>query len=309
MDYFNIKIKDRPLFKLVLGLGNLNFAQIEHLVEIYSELDVDIFDIAPSKEAIECVFETLEKNNKKRENFLFCLSFALFSDKHNKIALLNKKKCKKCMKCVKKCPQKAISFNVFPEIDKKKCIGCQKCSCSAIDFHDEKTISAKHAAKLAIENKIQIVEMHCSVSKTKEIKQQFIELNKHFEGPISVCFSREKLSEEKLIKLVEFFIEIRNGKQLIIQADGFGMTGEYNSFKSTLNAVSNAQIFQRFYKFDNFNLFISGGTNEKTAILAKMCDIKFSGITVGSCARKIVENKNKEQAFKIAKKLIQSVKN
>ena len=87
MDYFNIKIKDRPLFKLVLGLGNLNFAQIEHLVEIYSELDVDIFDIAPSKEAIECVFETLKKNNKKRENFLFCLSFALFSDKHNKIKL------------------------------------------------------------------------------------------------------------------------------------------------------------------------------------------------------------------------------
>ena len=55
-----------------------------------------------------------------------------------------------------------------------------------------------------------------------------------------------------------------------------------------MQAVATAEIVQ------NANLpvyiMLSGGTNSKTAELARMCGIDFNGIAVGSYARKIVSN-------------------
>ena len=62
---------------------------------------------------------------------------------------------------------------------------------------------------------------------------------------------------------------------------------------------------------------ISGGTNAKTAELAKMCNIKYNAIAVGSYARKIVREyidredflENEEvfnSALKIAKELVET---
>ena len=63
---------------------------------------------------------------------------------------------------------------------------------------------------------------------------------------------------------------------------------------------------------------LSGGTNSRTAELARMCDIDYNGIAVGSYARKIVSNyvssddflQNElkfNQALEIARKLVQTV--
>ena len=60
---------------------------------------------------------------------------------------------------------------------------------------------------------------------------------------------------------------------------------------------------------------LSGGTNSKTAELAKMCSINYNGIAIGTYARKIVSRyiersdflTNKyifEDALKIAKELV-----
>ena len=73
----------------------------------------------------------------------------------------------------------------------------------------------------------------------------------------------------------------------IIQADGIPMSGSDDSYKTTLQAVAMAEIIQ------NANLpvhiVLSGGTNSKTAELAKLCGINYMGIAVGSWARKIVK--------------------
>ncbi len=53
---------------------------------------------------------------------------------------------------------------------------------------------------------------------------------------------------------------------------------------------------------------MSGGTNEKTSELAKMCCLRYKGIGIGSYARKIVRNKNLDDAIIEAKKLIESCK-
>ena len=65
-------------------------------------------------------------------------------------------------------------------------------------------------------------------------------------------------------------------------------------------------------------MILSGGTNSKTTELAKMCNIKYSGVAIGSYARKIVKrwversdfwtNPNVvKSALEVAKPLIDSV--
>lgn len=309
MEYIIDKLNYGHLFKLVLGLGNLNYEQIKYIIQIYSNTKMDIIDLPCDQRAIDLVFETLKNKNFNIENFVYCLSFALNDDKHNMCAFVNNQKCKKCYKCLKYCPQKAIYIkekNVL--IDSNKCIGCQKCKCKAILYKNKFSISEFDAVKLANKNNINIIELHASISKTKTIKKTFDNLNTHFDGIISVCFSREYLSENKLLKLTEYFIKKRQNKPLIIQADGFSMSGGDNNYFSTLNAVSCTQLFQKYLKLPCFYLFISGGTNEKTAQLASLSNIKYTGITVGSYARKIIENVNMDTAIINAKRLVELCK-
>lgn len=303
------KLKDENLFKLVLGLGNLNFEEIKYIINVYSNTKTDIIDLPPNQEAIDIVFKELKNNNKNINDFLYSLSFAIESDKHNSFAFINNAKCKKCYKCIKQCPRSAIYVkenNVI--IDKRLCIGCQKCKCKAISYKNKYFISGFDAIKLANKNNVKIIELHASISKTKMIKQAFDNLNNNFNGIISVCFSREYLSEYKLINLTEYFIKQRQNKPLIIQADGFSMSGGENDFSSTINAVSCAQLFQKYLNVPNFYIFISGGTNETTSQLAKLANIQYSGITVGSYARKIIKNVSNEIAINNAKRLVEKCK-
>ena len=125
----------------------------------------------------------------------------------------------------------------------------------------------------------------------------------------------DKLGDEKLLTRVKKMLEIRKPYTTIIQADGFPMSGGKDDFKTTLQAVAAAEIFQ------NANLpaylVISGGTNAKSTLLAKQCDINLNGIAIGSYARKIVKEfieqedffeneKNFNDALAIAKNLVET---
>ncbi len=303
------KLNNGHLFKLVLGLGNLNMEQIKNLVNIYSNTQTDIIDLPPNQEVVDLVFRELAKQNIKIDKFVYCLSFGLKDDKHNSCACVDKKKCIGCGKCVEMCSQNAIfkkEKNIV--IDEKKCIGCQKCKCKAISYKNKYSVSDFDVIKLANKNNVKIIELHASIAKTKMIKEAFDNLNNNFDGIISVCFSREYLSEYKLAKLTEYFIKKRQTKPLIIQADGFSMSGGDNTYFSTINAVSCAQLFQKYLKFQNFYIFISGGTNEMTSELAKLSNIQYSGITVGSYARKIIKNVSTQTAIENAKRLVDKCK-
>ena len=73
----------------------------------------------------------------------------------------------------------------------------------------------------------------------------------------------------------------------IIQADGIPMSGCDDTFKTTLQAVAMAEIIQNAEL--PVHIMISGGTNSKTAELAKLCGINYWGIAIGSWARMIVK--------------------
>ena len=64
MENIIYKLKEKNLFKLVLGLGNLDFKEIEYIINIYSNTKIDIIDIPPNQKAIDIVFKELKNNNK-----------------------------------------------------------------------------------------------------------------------------------------------------------------------------------------------------------------------------------------------------
>ena len=62
-------LESNKIFKLVLGLGNQDFKEIENLVEIYAKAGADMFDINPSREAVETVLRTIEKTGRSTDDF------------------------------------------------------------------------------------------------------------------------------------------------------------------------------------------------------------------------------------------------
>ena len=124
------------------------------------------------------------------------------------------------------------------------------------------------------------------------------------------------MGDEQLISTLQKMIKTRKPYSTIIQADGYPMSGGNDDYKTTLQAVATAEIVQNA-KLPVY-LMLSGGTNSKTAELAKICDIDYHAIAVGSFARKIVKqyidrpdfwsNSNViKDALKIATQLVKTV--
>ena len=296
-------LDERKIFKLVLGLGNQDLENIKHLVEIYCEAGADMFDINPSKEAVETVLNTIEKSGKNIKDFYYSISTGLAGDVHTQKCSINIDKCKRCGKCIKKCPQGAIIFeDKYPKVITSKCIGCRRCdNCKAISFNDTK-IEIENIVKIAKDYNLDCVELHLSTKKIPDDEIKYI--IKNFDGVLSLCLDRKHYSNERIKKLINKVIKWNGSAKFIIQADGVPMSGGDNSFESTLQAIAMAHLVQPYGTY----ILLSGGTNEKTSELAKMCSLGYNGISVGSYARKIINNKTKEEAVFAAKKLIEVCK-
>ena len=100
---------------------------------------------------------------------------------------------------------------------------------------------------------------------------------------------------EKLVERIKNLTKNRAPYTTIIQADGFPMSGGDDDYKTTLQAVATSEIVQNEHL--PLYLLISGGTNSKTAELAKMCSINANGISIGSYARKIVKQYTDREDF------------
>ena len=164
-----------------------------------------------------------------------------------------------------------------------------------------------------IEKGIDCIELHAMNEDDDEVFEKWDYINEIFDGILSICTARGHLSEEKMISRIKKMTSNRADFTTIVQADGFPMSGGKDDYKTTLQAVATAEIVQNA-KLPVY-IMLSGGTNSKTAELAKMCGIDFHGIAVGTFARKIVNkyieredfltNKNIfDEALKIAKNLV-----
>ena len=241
------------------------------------------------------------------------LSIRVPIEADNPSILRLEEKCIRCGHCESVCPQRAIKY---AKVKKLKCIGCGKCSAvcpkNAISYISENKDLSEVLPPL-IQKGISCIEFHVIGEDSEEIEQKWKYLNENFDGMLSISINRMKLSGEQMIARIKRMTDSRAPYSTIIQADGFPMSGGKDDYKSTLQAVATAELV-RNEKLPVYVL-LSGGTNSKSAELAKLCGIDINGVAIGSYARNIVRKyierddflTNKtvfNEALDIAKKLI-----
>ena len=278
-------LKKEHCFKLICGAGNEDCESVRKLVYLYALAGCRFFDLSANEMVIETAKEALKSANVT--DAYICVSIGIKGDPHSNKAVINYDKCINCGSCESICPQDAIHY---AKVKKSKCIGCSRCAkvCprQAISYISE-IKELDEIMPVILENNVDCIEFHIIGQDKEEILTKWEYLNTHFNGLLSICISRGKMGDEDLISTINDLVGIRKPYTTIIQADGFPMSGGNDDYKTTLQAVATAEIVQ------NTNLpvylMLSGGTNSKTAQLAKMCGINFHAVAVGSFARKIVK--------------------
>ena len=312
-------LEHKKCFKLVCGAGNEDAKEVEKLVALYSKAGCNFFDLCAKPEIVNAAKKGLNYSipKNKQDKFYFCVSVGIKGDPHVSKAVIDEQKCISCGNCKKGCLQNAIYDGQDScQINKIRCIGCGKCAplcpVKAISFISENK-NLKEVLPPLIKKGIDCIELHATGESEEEVDKKWSDINNCFDGVLSICIDRSKLGNEKLLKRVKRMLEKRKPFTTIIQADGAPMSGSDDDFKTTLQTVATAEIFQN----ENLPVFIllSGGTNSKSTKLAKQCGISTHGVAIGSYARKIVREyldredflTNKEifnEAVKIAKELV-----
>ncbi len=278
-------LDSKHCFKLVCGAGNEDVEEIKRLVYLYAVAGCRFFDLSASEEVVDAAKEALEM--ARVYDAYICVSVGIKNDPHVKKAVIDYSRCVNCGACEAVCLEGAIQN---AKVKKNKCIGCGRCwkvcSRTAISYvSEEKNLSEVLPA--IVEKNIDCIELHAMGLDEEEIFSKWKYINDNYEGMLSICSSRGKLSDEGLVNRIKTMIKDREPYSTIVQADGFPMSGGDDNYKSTLQAVATAEIVQN----ENLPVYLilSGGTNGKTSELAKMCDINYSGIAIGSYARLIVK--------------------
>lgn len=307
-------LETKHCFKLVCGAGNEDIEEIKRLVYLYAVAGCRFFDLSANGDVILAAKEALDI--AKVYDAYLCVSVGIKNDPHVKKAVIDYDRCVNCGACEEICPEGAIHY---AKVKKEKCIGCGRCwrvcSRAAISYISEEKDLNEVLPKI-VETGIDCIELHAMGLNDEEVFSKWKYINDNFEGLLSICTSRGQLSDEAMVKRIEKMLENRNPYSTIVQSDGFPMSGGDDNYKSTLQAVATGEIVQNA-KLPVY-LILSGGTNAKTTELAKMCDISYHGVAVGSYARKIVRRYVERpdfwtnpvvlnSALEIAKPLIDSV--
>lgn len=307
-------LETKHCFKLVCGAGNEDIEEIKRLVYLYAVAGCRFFDLSANGDVILAAKEALDI--AKVYDAYLCVSVGIKNDPHVKKAVIDYDRCVNCGACEEICPEGAIHY---AKVKKEKCIGCGRCwrvcSRAAISYISEEKDLNEVLPKI-VETGIDCIELHAMGLNDEEVFSKWKYINDNFEGLLSICTSRGQLSDEAMVKRIEKMLENRKPYSTIVQSDGFPMSGGDDNYKSTLQAVATGEIIQNA-KLPVY-LILSGGTNAKTTELAKMCDISYHGVAVGSYARKIVRRYVERpdfwtnpvvlnSALEIAKPLIDSV--
>ena len=284
-------LEKKKCFKLVCGAGNEDADEVEKLVYLYSMAGCNFFDLCAKPEIVAAAKNGLKRAGIFNDRYL-CVSVGIKGDPHVSKADINPDKCKLCSLCNDICLQNAIFHdgNGYT-VNSKRCIGCARCL--KVCKNDAIAITSEYknlneVLPPIVEMGIDCIELHALGENELEVDEKWADINNSFVGMLSICIDRSKLGNEALLKRVNRMLSCRKPYSTIIQADGAPMSGADDDFKTTLQTVATAEIFQ------NANLpvyiLLSGGTNSKSTELAKICGINPNGVAIGSYARKIVRN-------------------
>lgn len=277
-------LEKKKFFKLVCGAGNEDVETVKRLVFIYAKAGCKVFDISARKEILDAAKEGARLADV--ENVHFCVSIGIKGDPHISKAKIDLAKCVSCNACREVCLQDAIS----EQVDEKKCIGCQSCVkvCpqNAISMY-EKDVDVANVLPELVKNGVEILELHVMGHDKNDLRVKWNIINSCKPALASICIDRENFGNKEVLHRIREMLQGREGFSTIIQADGIPMSGCDDSYKTTLQAVAMAEIIQNA-KLPVY-IVVSGGTNSKTKELCELCELDYSGIAIGSWARKIVK--------------------
>lgn len=274
------------MFKLVCGAGNEDTESVKKLVFVYALAGCKLFDLSARKEILVSAKEGAKLAGVN--DIKFCVSIGIKGDKHITKAKINSTKCIKCGNCYRNCPNDAIYSSII--VDEKKCIGCgkcyKKCPTEAINM-EERDVDYKEVLPYMVKNGVEFLELHIMGHDKSDLEKKWQVINECQPQYASICIDRENFGNKEVLERIKTMIKNREPYTTIVQADGVPMSGGSDDYKTTLQAVAMAEVIQNAEL--PVHIMLSGGTNSKTAELARMCGINFWGIAIGSWARKIVK--------------------
>ena len=313
-------------FKMICGAGNEDLEEVKRLTMIYTLAGAKGLDISASPKVVEsCVkgidiaFELSTKlgiNLKIRPYIM--VSVGMPGDHHVRKAIIDPETCIKCGLCVAPvCPTEAIlPIKVGKEVAfviESKCIGCG--DCSAICPKPAEIISYTHDAKalsdilpMCIELGAENIELHAAIADDEQILKEWEVVNEaNPNGHNSMCLDRLHLGNFGLERRIEMARDIAKDR-LIIQADGYPMSGGEDNYNTTLQAIATADVVNKAFnmrlnkktkrveykKYREVNILMSSGTNFLSSKLANQANVRFQGVSIGTFARNLIYKNIKE---------------
>ena len=368
-------LKREQCFKMICGAGNENTQQVKKLSFIYTLAGAVILDVSANvnvvKAAVDGINLAYEYCSKLGISIqirpYIMVSIGMPGDHHVRKSYIDPDKCIGCTLCIPVCPTDAIPKNFVKNLDifkmlggsfddpdsskeiviKDLCIGCGKCSniCPKNDI-----ISYRHSFRELIEllpkcleEGAELFELHAAVGEDEVTLEEWkivCEINKTNYN--SMCLDRLNLGNLKLEHRISEAAAISNNR-IIIQADGYPMSGGEDDYNTTLQAVACADVVNKKFNMklnkkrvtdnlgnqkisskkvyksindeDNIPILISGGTNSHSKQLANLSGVKINGVAIGTYARDLIEkyiiddnffdnDNNIFEAFIIAKNLV-----
>lgn len=332
-------LDNRKYFKLVCGAGNEDANEVKKLVLLYTlagakgmDVSANIDVVKHAVEGIDLAFELAPKFGIKLTTKPFItVSVGMPGDHHVRKAFINPDTCIECNLCIPVCPTDAIPDELI--VITEKCIGCGNCSaiCPKDDIisYSNNQRELKELLPKCLDAGAEHIELHAAVADDTAIMDEWqIVCDSNPNGHVSMCLDRLHLSNFAFEERVRKAKDIA-GNRLIIQSDGYPMSGGADDYNTTLQAIATADVLNKKFnmtidkknktlKYKNkivVNQLLSGGTNSLTAVLADQCGVRFQGASLGTFARKLVKDvinnpnfySNEElikQGYLIAKKLV-----
>jgi ferredoxin len=329
---------------MICGAGNEDISQVKKLSFVYTLAGAKILDVSANVKVVESAMEGIDLaiSYSKKLNITIdvrpyiMVSIGMPGDHHVRKSFIDPYKCIGCTLCIPVCPTDAIPKDFVKKLDlfknndendhkeiviKDLCIGCGKCSniCPKDDI-----ISYRHSNRelrellpKCLDSGAELFELHAAVGEDDVTLQEWnlvCELNQ--KNYNSMCLDRLNLGNFKLENRIDEAIKISNNK-LMIQADGYPMSGGENDYNTTLQAIACADVvnkrfnmklnkkrendllgkqtikskklYKPIYDDDVVPILISGGTNSFSKELANKTNVRINGVSIGTYARDLIE--------------------
>ena len=336
-------------FKMICGAGNEDKNQVKKLAFIYTLAGAKILDVSANVEVVQAAMQGIDLAYEyaNKLNIIIdirpyiMVSVGMPGDHHVRKSFINPFVCIGCTLCIPICPTDAIPKDFTKKLDifknlnssfefedqlkevviKDLCIGCGKCSSIC---PEPNVISYRHNAREiskllpeCMKAGAELFELHAAVGEDDITLKEWKLINEiNLNNYNSMCLDRLNLGNLKLEHRIEEARKIA-GNRLMIQADGYPMSGGENDYNTTLQAIACADVInkkfnmrinkkreldalgkqkissKKVYKniddIDNVPILISGGTNLFSKELAEKTNVRVNGVSIGTFARDYIE--------------------